>query len=360
MKNIDTAIKKTGRRAAAAVLAAAILAAILIGALCRTVREEAVMKVRYDGQERIGAEAHDYDSGSGWASRNDFFMEDAAMAEISGSDLGGQEAPVTNGIAPVPEDGPAPERHGGKIAMTYDYKAETTDYDGLYGQVADLLDECGGYIESSWTDRRSYDDAFSSKRYSVRKGEFDIRIPADEAWRLRELLDAGEADLYQENASMSDRTGAYLDAETRLRSLEAEYGRLEELLPQAESVSDTIAIQDRLSALSSEMDAVAASMQEIDESVAMSTARLTLYEVLYYRTEVKSYAHGFGERMAEVFEDFLYALPEFLFMLVFLAGGGLVVIGLGALLAKTVLKMAAKRKGEQVIRIVDGRGDQQK
>lgn len=365
--------RKAGNRflIAAAVLsiALAVLALVLAG---KTSSEKQV-KARYDGQTYAKAASAGYDGHeNGYSYSNGFAdlmggsvknesavtfapemaYEDAAMAG------GAADYDDSYGYVESGSSGTAAPAHGKKIAYTYDYTVESTDYDAFMAELQEKLDGMGGYIEYSRLDRREHDRLDGGGTLSLRRGDYTLRAPADRMKEVIALFSSGSAQTTYENVRMTDKTAAYVDAQTQLASYQREYGRLEALLDEAESVSDTIAIQDRLSSLNYSIEWAKKQMQLIDEDVDFATLDLELYEVVYYTASIEAYRYGFGEELARAFRNFVYTIPEFLFVMIYLSVGILVAAGTGSAVVSMAVRRFRRKRGEQVIRIVDGRASE--
>ena len=354
----------------AAVAAIAILVAACAVLSARSATEQRI-KLRYDGQTYLGQDtgAKHYPSyggsivdsfgTSGIGGEKAYDSMDTAgmgydapaMAEGSSMPSGiASSAQAPSGDAGAPS-GQSPA-HGKKLAYSYDYSIESQEFDRFVEALEDALASSGGFVERSTVDRKEYDSVDETARRTVRKATYALRVPADSVDGLRAMLDGELSELVYENVRMSDRTQAYVDAEAQLESYRTEYAALESLLPQAGSVSELIEIQDRLSWLNYQIESARKSMEIIDEDVAYSYVYLDAYEVIYYTATVYKYVFDFGEHLADTFEDFVYRLPDFVVILIYVFVTGLVIVGLAAMLASVVLAMRDRKRQEQVIRVV--------
>lgn len=361
--------QKDGKRKIPGMLPAVAAALVLVLAIAMLVLSgktsfEKQVKARYDGQTYPKAatasrdDHYDYNYDSGMfdgfaggaknelttAAAPDFDMsyaDEAMPSESFDYDTGGEAAPV-----------PA---HGKKLVYTYDYTVESTDFDGFLSDLNDTLDRLGGYMEYSRLDRREHDRLDGNGILSLRRGDYTIRVPVGSVKDVIKLFSSGSAQTTYENVRMLDKTAAYADAETQLASYQREYRKLEALLDEAESVSDTIAIQDRLSSLNYSIEWAKKQMSLIDEDVDYATLELELYEVVYYTASISAYRYEFGEELARAFRNFIYTVPEFLFVMIYLSIGILVAAGTGSAVVGLAVRRFRKKRGEQVIKIIDGR-----
>lgn len=355
--------------AAAAILAIAVLLLCIV--LPATYGSEEQVKLRYDGRTYLekgngGTSGQSpYNEGSGGGLFSQLSKgEESTLPELDGSDAvsndaGGLESAGGSVGAPadVPGDGGILiPRHGKKLVYSYEYEVESERYDDLVAAMERTLSDMGGYVESSSVDRKDFEPIDDGDRVrSVRKGVYVLKVPAEKAAELRDLLGGDLSAIVREDVSMEDRTEAYADAQAQMESYQAEYDTLQRLLLQATSVSDLIEIQDRLSYLNYQIQYAKKDMEIIDTDVALSRVDLVVYEVQYYTATVPRYVFDFGERMAEASRVFLYGLPDFIFTLVYVAMAGLVVMGLCAILFRIQVGIRNRKAKDQVVRIVDDR-----
>ncbi|MCM1234116.1 MAG: DUF4349 domain-containing protein [Ruminococcus flavefaciens] len=254
------------------------------------------------------------------------------------------------GITYVPE-------HGEKISYTYNYTAETTEYDKIYNIMLDTLNDIGGYIVSNNVYSTDYDHVTDDITYSVRRGDYYMKVPADKVNVLRDLLTSDDSNLYTENVYMQDRTSDYMDSKKHLESLQLEYDKLEELLQMATTVSEIIEVQDRLTDLNYEIQSYQNTMDAIDEDVLMSDVNLTLYEVIYYTATTREFVYNFGQRMADAFEEFLYTIPTYIFAMLFIITTVVLVCVIVFFVFKRIIKAMERKPRQHVITVVQSTED---
>lgn len=341
----------------------AILLVLLLVLTGKTSNEKQV-KARYTGQTYAKEETN---------YQTDKRYEDFAVADAATNGIGGlkSESAVTMASSMSFEDsitndvqmdvdletssGQQTPAHGKKIAYTYDYTVESTDFDAFLQDLNSTLDQLDGYLESSRVDRKEHDRLDGAGVLSLRRGNYSIRVPAGKVNEVIKLFSTENAQTTYENVRMLDKTAAYVDAETQLASYQREYQKLEALLDDAESVSDTIQIQDRLSSLNYQIEWAKKQMALIDEDVDYSTITLELYEVIYYTASIEAYKYELGEDLAWAFREFIYGMPKFLFVMIYLLIGIVMVTGTVSTIVSVVVRRFEKKRGDRVLRIVDGR-----
>ena len=219
-----------------------------------------------------------------------------------------------------------------KIIKTVNMTAETKEYDKAISSISDMIAANGGYIESSSTNGKSYNNYGTYRLYA----SYTIRIPA-------ENLDAflgqvgGVLNVTSNNASQNDVSGSYYDIVSRLETLNAEKTALLAMYEKAETVEYMLQIQQRLYDVIEEIEAYTTRLNYYDGQVSYSTVHLNLNEVIEY-TDVTD-PITYGERIADAFKDswedfgegcqdfsiwFVGAIPTLLVLAVI--GGGITLI----------------------------------
>lgn len=370
--------KRAGGRRSLGIAAATLLILAVIVAcavmLAKSEHEERI-KLRYDGRTYItwtNNRAH-VDSpitvpvfGGGFGGGSKDLMSDMATNEIMPDVKSEDDVAASPPVPDAPTDASSGETgpdgaiavpdHGRKLVYFYEYAIESEQYDNFVHAMESALANMGGYVESSSTDSRDFEPVGKDDIVrSVRKGQYVLRVPADEAGALQELLNGDLSVVIREDVSMEDRTKAYADARAQLESYQIEYDTLQDLLSQAVSVSDLIEIQDRLSWLNYQIEYARKSMELIDEDVAYSRVDLTIYEVEYYTASVSRYVFDVGSDMADAAREFVRGLPVFLFTIVYFVMAGFVAIGLCSVLFHVLFAIRNRKARDQVVRLVDYR-----
>ena len=105
-----------------------------------------------------------------------------------------------------------------------------------------------------------------------------IRIPADQlANFVSQVSEISNVTSSRESAE--DVTLSYADTESRKKALETEQDRLLELMEQAETTEDLLAIESRLTDVRYQLESAASQLKLYDSLVSYSTVYLTVEEV---------------------------------------------------------------------------------
>ena len=209
-------------------------------------------------------------AGCGAASSND--SAGSVMDMMDGGSKELSQSTVTSGTAT--DD--AVTVQGQKLVRKIWLDAETEDLDALLSYVDERIAALSGYAEA----REIYNGSnYASRRY--RSASLTVRIPAN---RLDEFVShvSGEANITSSNETADDITLSYIATQSRITALETEQQRLLELLAQAETMSDLLQIESRLTEVRTELEEVTSQLRLYDNMVDYGTVYLDIQEVREY------------------------------------------------------------------------------
>ena len=148
-------------------------------------------------------------------------------------------------------------------------------------------------------------------------------------------------------------TLTYVDTETRLKALETEQARLLELMEQAQTMSDLLEIEGRLTEVNYQLESVASQLKTLENQVSYATVHLYINEVQEYtpvaeKTTWQRITEGCVDSLEGIWdgavEIFVWVLANSPYLVVFGAAG----FGIGILLRKRKKSVKkAPRKDEK-------------
>ncbi len=274
-------------------------------------------------------------AGCGAASKTDAGMDSEGYKYGSSSSV--YDAGMPNeSVAEAPA---APQAQSyQKLVRRMTLEAETADMDTLMAALKAQTAALGGYVQN-----QSVRNGGSSANRHYRYADLTIRIPAD---RMGEFIDHVKDNTnitsYQESAD--DITLSYVATESRVKALQTEQERLLELLAQAETMSDLLQIEERLTQVRTELEQVTSQMRLYDNLVDYGTVSLTIREVQEFtvvdeETLWQRISSGFmqslkslGSFFKEAFVWFVVSLPYW------------ILIGAAIALVVFVIKLSSKKK----------------
>ena len=231
--------------------------------------------------------------------KGDYAVEEAAAAE----------APMmANGAAMdagAPMETTAASENGSNLPenrkwiITADMSLETDDLEALQKALNQRIAALEGYVE----DQSVYNGS-TRANYRYRNANMTVRIPADRVSEFTQEV-GGMANVVSNNLRREDITLQYVDTEGRVNALQTEEARLLELLASAETMSDLLEIEARLSDVRYELESYTSRLRTMDNQVNYATVYLFIEEVQEY-TPVEE--PTFFARIADGFVDSLEGL----------------------------------------------------
>ena len=232
---------------------------------------------------------------------------------------------VTGGTQLESGSGAAPEGSPEKLIYSASATVETTEFDGTIEKLSALVEQYGGFVESSSVNGSNYytqSRGYSSTRYA----SYVIRVPSEKfsalMGSLSTLGNVPYSHTYTENI-----TAQYYDTDARLTAYQTQEARLLEMMEAAKTVEDLIAIEEKLTELRYQIESLQSTLKNWDRQVAYSTLDLEVQEVVEYTPESRmSYGQELAlalcsglKRTGEFFKDLLLAIVGALPALVILA-----------------------------------------
>ena len=262
----------------------------------------ALLAVPLTGCGSAGKSAASYDSGMVEYAVSD----EAAMAPAEGAAM--KNTAADTGSTQLPQNR--------KWIVTVNLTAETDDLDALRSALDEKIAALNGYVEDQSVYNGSIYD--SGRRY--RSANLTVRIPADSIDAFLQDV-GGLANIVRQNKSIEDVTLSYVATESRLKALETEEARLLELLSQAETMTDLLEIEARLSEVRSELENYASQKRLYDNQIDYATIYIAIEEVQEYtpteepslweriRDGFRDNLEGVGEGLLDVLVWFIVSIP---------------------------------------------------
>ena len=202
----------------------------------------------------------------------------------------------------------APAQRPDKIIYSANVQVETVAFDESLGKLDQLVEEYGGWIQSSSLNGSNYADS-SRGRVSRRSASYTLRIPSerfqDLMGSLTELGNVPYSYVYTENV-----TAQYYDVQARLTAYTTQEQRLLEMMEIAESVEDVILLEDRLTEVRYQIESLQSSLNNWDRQVSFSTVYVDISEVQEYTPEPQVQP-SFGQQLLTALEDGLRSAGDF-------------------------------------------------
>ena len=227
-----------------------------------------------------------------------------------------------------------------KWIITVDMNVETEDLDTMLSALDGKIAEMNGYVESQNIYNGS---SYANRRY--RNANLTIRVPADIVDTFAQEV-SGIANVVRNQVNKKDVTLSYVDTESRKAALETEQKRLLELLEQAETMSDLLEIEGRLTEVRYQLESTASQLRTYDNQIDYATIYLYIEEVQEYTpTAEKTVWQRITEGFANSLEDLWDSLVD-LFVWLIVASPFILVYG-GILIGIFLLIKSIRKKHPQ-------------
>ena len=220
-----------------------------------------------------------------------------------------------------------------KIVKTASVSIKTKNYDKLMSDIKKKLEEYNGYVEQS--QEYNYDSN------SNRNANMDVKVPADKLEKFIEELSL-IGTITSKSVSSEDITDSYIDVESRIKALETEEKTLLGILEKAEKLADVIDLQERLSQVRADLEAMKSKKQSYDGMVAYSGVSLDINEV---ERVVEGGDSFFGEVKEKLMNN-IYSLADFsreLAVNLIASLPYILIAGVGFILVIVIVKKIRKR-----------------
>ena len=230
------------------------------------------------------------------AMKNEMAM-DMAVAETWAA-----EAPAGGTLSSMSDTATQQSSPDQKLIKRVNMDAETEDLEALLPQLMTEISNLNGYVESQEVYNGS---SYAAYRYS--NARLTIRVPAENLDSLVAQV-KGVSNVVSYNESVEDVTLAYVDMETRILALETERGRLLELMEKAETMSDLLEIEARLTQVRGDLESINSQLKVLQNQVSYATIELYINQVKVY-TEVEEQtvwqriSSGFMKNLKNLGED---------------------------------------------------------
>ena len=243
----------------------------------------------------------------------------------------------------------APETDPSKIIYSADATVETTDFDGSIAKLLALVEQNKGWIEASSMSGANYRSIARGSSYN-RSASYTLRIPSDKfellMGSLSEIGNVPYSHTYTENV-----TSQYYDTQARLTAYQTQETRLLEMMEKAETVSDVIAIEEKLTELRYQIESLQSALKNWDRQVSYSTIDLEVMEVSEYTPEPQqSYGQELWQALTGAFRNLGQFFKDLLVFLVSAIPTILVLTALFFIFRPLFRKLAARRREKKALR----------
>lgn len=272
-----------------------------------------------------------------------------ALAESDGIAAGDSYAvsgSVNEANSASSSSGTSTEITGDKLVYTGSMTIETLNYEDTVTAVNDHIKACSGILEH----QESYDSDTgwyenNGVRTGMRSMSLTVRIPTGSFDAFLNDLE-GDGRVTCRSSDVENITKQYNDNSAEIEALEKQQSRLLEMMDQAETIEDMVAIEQRLSEVETELNQKKSEQSSMDTDIEYSTVYVTIQEVTRYRSGTGKDISDFAARLKEAFSSvgvtFVWLLQEAVLLLVNLIPYA-AVIALIVLVIRLIEKLSGKK-----------------
>ncbi len=149
------------------------------------------------------------------------------------------------------------------IVRNVDMSIEVTSPASAIEDISALATREGGWV-------------VSTQSVEVHRGAVDIRIPADRLDQVLAELRSLASNVVSEISTSQDFTEEFTDTSARIRTLQDTVDALRELFSRADEIEDALMIQQEITRIQSDIEAMQARINFLSQSAAFSLIRLTV------------------------------------------------------------------------------------
>ena len=250
---------------------------------------------------------------------------------VDSAEMGTAEEP--DGSTVLSEDAEAAES-GRKLIKNVNLDVETKAFDTFISDLEKEVESFEGYIEYSSVGGSSY-----LSENSQRTAWYTVRIPETKLETfISKVGDNGNIINISQN--IRDITLEYVDVAGRISTLEAELERLNELLSEASSIEDVLAIESKISDVRYELESYQSRMNGYDNQIDYSTVNMSVLEVDVVSA---SQSDSAWEQIQSGFMSSLYGLGRGLSSFVIGVLSGIPYLAVIAVVIVIIVKVAHRR-----------------
>lgn len=184
-----------------------------------------------------------------------------------------------------------------KVIWNGSAQLETVNYDKTLNDLTALAKGLGGYVENMDT---SLIRSETPGEKSLKQGSITLRIPQGKFMETYQGLEK-YGKVTNQSMSSEDITLQYRDTYNQATNLEVREKQLRQIMTQAKTVPDILAVDSELSKVRGEINQLKGTLQQWDQLVQLSRITLSITEVRSVGTQVSGLDKNLFTRTAEGF-----------------------------------------------------------
>lgn len=272
----------------------------------------------------------------------------AAVQETAAYEEAYYEGDAAAGLTDTTSAGPALPA-GRKLIRNVELSVETDEFDQFLKTLTVQIGELGGYVEQSSISGNSMND---QNEPIPRYASLTVRLPIETMNGFIANVE-NSGNVTNKSESTQDVTLQYSDLESRKKSLSVEQDRIWALLEKADTLEAVIVLEERLSEIRYELEAMESQLRLYDNQVDYSTVYLYINEIKGKAAFTPTAPESFGQRIQNGFTRNLNVMTQWFtgFLIWVIASSPfwlpLVAIGVAALLVTRKIRRKQVKKSEK-------------
>ena len=243
--------------------------------------------------DSMTVEQNEYQDYNGDYTADDYggSYDEAAVAEdgdYSGdySDEGAELAKQTAGVK---------EAQASKIIYTADICLETLEYDKTVESLNAEIEKAGGFVSYSNETTSDYNnwynevdtagDTAASKNSMKKHMYITLRVPSEKFSEMKDYI-SGLGQVISSSTQADNVSKQYAETKTQIEALEKEEKRLLEMMDSAKTIDEMITVENRLTDVQTQLNALKTDLSDLDSHVNYSTINVQIDEVRKYTAPV--------------------------------------------------------------------------
>lgn len=226
-----------------------------------------------------------------------------------------------------------------KMIYTATLDVEVLDLDKAVESLQQLVEESGGYIQSS-----NVGGYGSNYRYA----SYTVRVPSEQYQAFVNAWSESEnCHLLSKQEDVEDVGAQYFDAETRLNTLKTKMERLQALLAEATEMEDIITIESAISDTEYEIERYTSELNRYDSLINFSTVDIYFSQVVTLTEEEEtSFLARLGQNFQWGIEHFVEGMADLALWAAYHTVGIMIFVVVAAVVLLLLRKRFRNRKGK--------------
>lgn len=182
---------------------------------------------------------------------------------------------------------------------------QVSDLEKTKLRIDSIIKIHGGYFANEKFNNSDWESSYNLK----------VRIPSNNFEIFTSDIETGEGELNYKEMNARDVTDTFIDLESRLENKRSYLLRYKDILKQAKSIKEILAIEEKIRALEEEINSATGRLKYLRDQVNYSTLDLTISK----KKEIKNTpVNGgkFSERFIQSISKGWFGLVDFLLLLV--------------------------------------------